>query len=96
MAKGYWVSFYEKVIDPNKLAAYAKLAGPAVEKAGGKFIVRGGETVAKEGMEANRTVIVEYASLGAAKAAYESADYQAALKELKGGVIRHFRIIEGV
>ena len=95
MAKGYWVSFYEKIIDENKLAAYAKLAGPAVQSAGGTFIVRGGETVAKEGMDANRTVIVEYASLDAAKAAYDSADYQAALKELDGGVLRHFRIIEG-
>ncbi len=95
MAKGYWVSFYEKIIDENKLAAYAKLAGPAVQKAGGAFIVRGGETVAKEGMAANRTVIVEYPSLQAAKAAYDSADYQAALKKLEGGVIRHFRIIEG-
>jgi uncharacterized protein (DUF1330 family) len=95
MAKGYWVSFYEKIIDENKLAAYAKLAGPAVQKAGGAFIVRGGETVAKEGMAANRTVIVEYPSLQAAKAAYDSADYQTALKQLEGGVLRHFRIIEG-
>jgi len=95
MAKGYWVSFYEKIIDEKKLGAYAKLAGPAVQKAGGTFIVRGGETVAKEGMDANRTVIVEYADLATARAAYDSADYQAALKELDGGVIRHFRIIEG-
>ena len=95
MAKGYWVSFYEKIIDENKLAAYAKLAGPAVQKAGGSFIVRGGETVAKEGMAANRTVIVEYPSLQAAKAAYDSADYKTALKQLDGGVVRHFRIIEG-
>ena len=29
MAKGYWVSAYRTISDPEKLAAYNKLAGPA-------------------------------------------------------------------
>jgi hypothetical protein len=34
MPKAYWISFYREVLDPGKLAAYAKLAGPAIEKGG--------------------------------------------------------------
>ncbi len=41
MAKAYFISFYRKISDPDKLAAYAKLAGPAVEAAGGRFLARG-------------------------------------------------------
>jgi uncharacterized protein (DUF1330 family) len=34
MAKAYWIAFYREILDPNKLAAYAKLSGPAIEKGG--------------------------------------------------------------
>ena len=96
MAKGYWVSVYEEIINPDNLAAYAALAGPAIMQHGGKFIVRGGECIAKEGIPANRTVIVEFDSFQKAKDTYESAEYQAALDKLQGAVKRHFRIVEGV
>ena len=96
MAKGYWISVYEEVIDPAGLAAYAELAGPAILQRGGRFLVRGGECIAKEGMAANRTVIVEFESFAAARAAYESPEYSAALERLDNAVKRHFRIVEGV
>ena len=41
MAKAYWISCYRSVSDPDKLAAYAKLAGPAIAAGGGRFMVRG-------------------------------------------------------
>ena len=40
MSKGYIVVTYRRVKDPDKLAAYAKLAGPAVAASGGKLLVR--------------------------------------------------------
>ena len=33
MAKAYWMVFYREVKRPDALAAYAKLAGPALEAA---------------------------------------------------------------
>jgi uncharacterized protein (DUF1330 family) len=42
MAKGYWMSAYRAISDPEKLAAYAKLAGAAVEALGGRLLARGG------------------------------------------------------
>ena len=84
MAKGYWVSVYEEIMNPDGLAAYAELAGPAAIKYGGNFIVRGGECIAKEGLPANRTVVVEFESFDQAQKAYNSSEYQVALEKLKG------------
>ena len=41
MPKVYWVNAYRAVNDADKLAAYAKLAGPAITAGGGRFLVRG-------------------------------------------------------
>ena len=69
MAKGYWVSCYQSIDNPEKLAAYAKLAAPAILAAGGKFIARGPASKAYEQGLLQRTVIVEFDSLAAANAA---------------------------
>ena len=96
MAKGYWVSAYHAVHDADKLAAYAKLAGPAIEEGGGKFLARGTAVKAYEAGIAQRTVIVEFASVEQAIATHDGAGYQAALKALAGGVTRDLRVFEGV
>src|SRR5947207_11954902 len=46
MAKGYWVSVYPAISDPERLTAYFKLAGPAVQAGGGRTLSRGGRVVA--------------------------------------------------
>jgi uncharacterized protein (DUF1330 family) len=96
MAKGYWVSCYQSIDNPEKLAAYAKLAAPAILAAGGKFIVRGPASKAYEQGLLQRTVIVEFDSLAAANAAHDGPGYQEALRALGDGVKRDFRIVEGV
>jgi uncharacterized protein (DUF1330 family) len=96
MAKAYWISSYHKVIDPAKLAAYAKLAGPALEAGGGRFLARATAAKAYEGGKTERTVLIEFDSVEQAVAVHESADYQAALKALDGGALRDMRIVPGV
>jgi uncharacterized protein (DUF1330 family) len=96
MAKGYWISIYRNITDPDAVAAYAKLAAPAVAAAGGRFIVRGvAAEVYEQGLK-QRTAIVEFDSLAQAIAARESAAYQEALTALANGAERDFRIVEGV
>jgi uncharacterized protein (DUF1330 family) len=95
MAKAYWISAYHAVHDENKLAAYAKIAGPAILEAGGKFLARGVAAKAYEAGLLQRTVLIEFESLSQAVACHDSANYQAALKALEGGVTRDLRIIEG-
>jgi uncharacterized protein (DUF1330 family) len=96
MAKAYWVSCYHKVMDPGKLSAYAKLAGPAIEASGGRFLARGSAAKAYEAGLLERTVLIEFESLEKAIAAHETPEYQAALAELRGGVVRDLRIVGGV
>lgn len=96
MAKGYWISAYREIKDSTKLAAYAELAAPAVLANGGRFLARGGQVEAKESGVQERTVVVEFDSFNAAIETYESAQYQRALEKLDDGVVRDFRIVEGV
>ncbi|TDD48735.1 DUF1330 domain-containing protein [Kribbella antibiotica] len=95
MPKGYWVSVYRTISDPEKLAAYNELARSAVEAFGGRTFVRGGRVVAYDAGIAERTILVEFDSFEQAVAARESAAYQEALAALADGVERDFRIVEG-
>lgn len=96
MAKAYWVSAYRAVKDADKLAAYAKLAAPAIAAGGGRFLARGMPASVYESGLNERTVLVEFDSLAQATAAHDSPDYQAALVALGDGAERDLRIIEGV
>jgi uncharacterized protein (DUF1330 family) len=96
MARGYWVSCYRAVHDPAALAEYAKLAGPAIQQHGGRFIARGGTVRTYEGGIDQRTVLVEFDSVDQAIKARESPEYGAAMKALGNAVERDFRIVEGV
>ncbi|MGW1938443.1 DUF1330 domain-containing protein [Streptomyces goshikiensis] len=95
MPKGYWVSAYRTISDPEKLAAYNKLAPEAVKAGGGRVLARDGRIVAHEAGIAERTILIEFDSFEQAVAAHESAAYQEALAALSDGVERDFRIIEG-
>ncbi len=96
MPKGYWVSVYRTISDPEKLAAYNELAAPAVKAGGGRTFVRGGRVVAHDQGIAERTVVIEFDSFEQAVAARESAAYQEALAVLSDGAERDFRIVEGI
>ncbi|MEV0530942.1 DUF1330 domain-containing protein [Kitasatospora sp. NPDC050463] len=96
MAKGYWVSAYRTISDPEKLAAYDKLAGPAVRAGGGRLLARDGRVVPHDDGVAERVVLIEFDSFEQAVAAHASEAYQQALLALSDGVERDFRIIESV
>ena len=97
MAKAYWISAYRSVSNPDALAAYAKLSGQALTAAGGKILARGEPAATKEAGLKQRTVVVEFESVEAALAAYESPGYQEALRALgTGAAERDIRIIEAV
>ncbi|MGE5524528.1 MAG: DUF1330 domain-containing protein [Rhodospirillaceae bacterium] len=96
MAKAYWIAFYHAVKNPDALAAYAKLAGPAIQAAGGRFIVRGNPAKTYEKGLPQRVVVIEFDSVEQASAAHDSPGYQEALKVLGDAVVRDLRIVEGV
>ncbi len=97
MPKAYVVSCYRSISKPDQLAAYAKVAGPAIAAAGGRFLARGTAAKAMEDGVMERTVIIEFETLDAAMALYDSPMYQEAVKALgKDAVSRDMRVIEGV
>ena len=96
MAKAYWVSTYFSVSNPQAMAEYAKLAGPALAAAGAKFLARGNAVKAYEKGLTERCVIIEFDSVAQAVAAHDGPGYQAALKALGNGAQRDIRIVEGL
>ncbi|MGH2449511.1 MAG: DUF1330 domain-containing protein [Chloroflexota bacterium] len=96
MAKAYWCSVYRKVNDPARLAAYARLATPAIVSGEGRFLTRGTAVFAHGAGLKERTVLIEFDSLEKAMGAFNGKAYQAALEALGDAVERDFRIVEGI
>ncbi len=96
MAKAYWVACYRSISDRDALAEYAKLAGPAISAAGGRFLARGNAAQAYEAGLTERIVIIEFDSVEKAVAAHDSPQYQAALKVFGKAAERDMRIVEGL
>ncbi len=96
MPKAYWIAAYHSIHDPEALAAYAKIAGPALQKAGARFLARGTPAHVYERGLNQRTVLIEFDSVAQAVAAHDSPGYQEALRVLGKAVDRDLRIIEGI
>jgi uncharacterized protein (DUF1330 family) len=96
MPKAYWIACYHSIDDPQKLAAYAALAGPALQAAGARFLARGMPAQVYEGGMQQRTVLIEFDSVQAARAAHDSPAYREALEALGDGAVRDLRIVEGL
>ena len=94
MPKGNWVA-KANILDNEKLSRYGKQAEVAIEKFGGKFLVRGGQHETKEGIDFARNVVVEFDSYDKALTAYESEEYKKALQLLEGGADRMYAVVEG-
>ena len=94
--KGYWVCIYEKINDEEKLKEYASKAVLALEKYNGKILARGGKNRTNDGINSPRIVIAEFPDYDTAIKCYDSPDYQEAHNILKGHVIRHHSVVEGI
>ena len=96
MPKGYFLSVHRSPANQVKREAYLELARPAMQKAGGKPLASTNKVKAYENGIIEQTVLVEFDSYEKAVAAYESPDYQKALKALDGGADRDVRIFAGL
>jgi uncharacterized protein (DUF1330 family) len=96
MAKGYWITFYRSVSNPAALAEYAKLATPAIQAGGGRFLSRGTPAKTFEAGLNQRSVVIEFDSVEKAIMTFESPAYQAAVKVLGNAAERDVRILEAV
>lgn len=87
-----------KVSDPQRYEGYKALSPGAIAAAGGRFLVRGGQTEVLEGSwQPGRIVVAEFPTLDAAKAFYDSTLYRQA-RDARAGATELFDMIcvEGV
>ena len=94
MPKAYWITTYRSISDPAALAEYAKIAGPAIQAAGGRFLARGIPSKVYEAGVNERAVLIEFDSVAQAVAAHDSPEYTRALGALGDGAVRDIRFIE--
>ena len=86
-----------EVTDPEQYKKYIAVTPGIIEKFGGKFIARGGETIALEGPEeTRRMVIVEFPGLENVKSFYNSDEYRAAIKIREGAADVHLIAVQGL
>jgi uncharacterized protein (DUF1330 family) len=96
MAKGYWINMFRSISDQEKVDAYRKLAGPVMQAAGARFLVRGDPAKVYESGAMERVVVIEFDNVEQAIAVHDSPGYQAALKALGNGAVRDLRIVAGL
>jgi uncharacterized protein (DUF1330 family) len=96
MPEAYWVVTYRSIKNTAAWESYAKMAVPAIQAVGGRFIARGMPAKVYEAGMQQRVVLIEFDDIAKAIAAHDTAEYQVALKVLADGVDRDIRIVEGV
>jgi uncharacterized protein (DUF1330 family) len=93
--KGYWIA-HVNITNPERYKDYVAANAAPLKKYGARFLVRNGEHMVPKGsMAGRRHVVIEFESYAAAKACYESPEYQAAGKIRDEASTADFVIIEG-
>jgi uncharacterized protein (DUF1330 family) len=84
------------VTDSAKYEQYKRLAQTAVAQHGGRYLVRGGESVVLEGSwQPNRVVVLEFPDLQRARAFYDSPEYRAARDARAGAATMNMIAVAG-
>lgn len=91
----YWIA-HVTVTDPEAYKGYQALAPAAFAAHGARFLARGGQAETLEGPALERHVVIEFPSLQAARACYQSDAYQTARARRDGACIAHVVIVEGL
>ena len=95
MAKGYWIARVD-VRDPEAYKLYVEAATKAFAKHNARFLARGGKAEALEGPARSRNVIIEFESLDAARACYNSPEYALAKAHRAAASVGEILLVEGV
>ena len=86
MSKPAYLVVDAKCSDPARMAEYRELAQIAVERFGGRYLVRGSPyEVLEGGWRPERLVVVMFPDMDAAKSFYDSPEYLAA-RHARAGV----------
>lgn len=95
MAKGYIIGRIS-VHDLEAYKRYVAKATDAIQKYGGKFLVRGGAFEILDGEARSRNVVIEFESVQAARTYYHSPEYTEARIMRCAASVGDFVVVEGV
>ena len=96
MPKAYSVVTYRSITNPDAWKAYARIAVPAIEASGGRFLALNNPAKTYESGMNQRVVLVEFENLDKALACHDTPACKEALKALgTGNVERDIRVVEG-
>ncbi|MFO6430204.1 DUF1330 domain-containing protein [Erythrobacter sp. W302b] len=85
------------VTNPDGYAQYVAKVGPVIAACGGRYLVRGGASEAREGeAAAGRMVVIEFASLAAARACLDGPEYKAVAHLRHANARSRILLVEGV
>ena len=93
---GYVIAEVE-VTDPQGFEEYRQLVPASIEKYGGRYVARGGQTETLEGQwQPKRLVILQFDSVERAKQWWASEEYREAKAVRQRTAISNLVIVEGV
>lgn len=92
--KGYWV-ISVSVIDETRYFAYLEVASDAIDRLGGRMVVRSPKVIVGTGSPKPRLVIVEFMSVVDALAAFTDIAQQSAMLMYEGIADYDLAIVEG-
>ena len=93
---GYIVVDVE-ITNPDEYQVYARQTAATLERFGGKFLVRGGNTEALEGdWNPKRLVIIEFPGVEQAKAWYNSPEYSSIIGMRHRSASSRMLLVQGV
>ncbi len=85
-----------RVTDPESYAKYASQTVALAEQFGGKFLVKAGPMIQKEGSGPDRHVVIRFPSVADAERFYGSGEYAKILPIALAASERDLVIVEGV
>src|SRR5579859_2455897 len=91
----YFISSRDTMKDASRYAAYAQKAGPSLTGHEARLVVANGALTALEGAAPDGVVIIEFPTVEAAKAWYDSPAYQAVVGERMAATEGRAVIVEG-
>ena len=95
MSKGYFIAHLD-VAQPDSYTPYRDKAPGTVTQHGGTYLTRGGDSETMEGDALpSRTVVLEFPSVKAAKAWYNSSEYQEIIGIRHANATGFAQIVEG-
>lgn len=93
-ARAYWV-IAVRVVDEARYFTYLEVAVDAIDRLGGRIVIRSPQVVVGAGAPKPRLVVVEFASMAAAQEAFQDIAQQAAMLMFEGIADYDLSIVEG-